>query len=326
MLRQCPDGLVPGKATWETAGKTMPTVRQRLLANVLHLYPFASGCATVANHRFLQALAGATDELVWARCPAGRVRCSLSDYVGRAVFYVGELDRKISWVVRRLVHRDDVALDIGANIGLVTLLLARQVGRQGRVYAFEPNPAVSGLLEQSIAENALENVVVEKCALGSEPGKLSLTVPRDNAGAGSLIRGHGRDSTTFMVRVDTLSAFADRHKLARLDFIKIDVEGFEGQVFRGGLEVLRRLRPKAILFELNQAATDPSYGEVLEVLCEAGYGFLAIPKCLLRVRLLRVDPSSGGFHSFHDFLAAPLGRPYEEVARAVRASGIQPRE
>lgn len=297
----------------------MPTLRQKLLADLLHRYPFASGCATLANHPIVQALAGTCNELVWAHSPGGRIRCSLSDYVGKAIYYTGDLDPKISWIVRQLVRSGHVALDIGANIGVVTLLLARQVGTRGRVYAFEPNPSVARLLEQSITENALHNVVLEKYALGNEPGLMALSVPRDNAGAGSLVRDRGPDSMTVMVPVNTLASFAQERNLDRLDFIKIDVEGFESRVFSGGLDVLKQLQPPAILFELNEADAHLPDGEAFELLREAGYGFFAIPKCLVRMRVSRFDASSRG-GAVHDFLAVPLGRPYEDVAKALRAS------
>jgi len=70
-------------------------MRQSLVSSVVRRYPFYSGCGTLANHRHVQRLAGRGDDLAWARVHGGNyVAAPLSDYVGRALFYAGELDRK----------------------------------------------------------------------------------------------------------------------------------------------------------------------------------------------------------------------------------------
>jgi len=299
----------------------MTTLRQKALAGMLHWYPLPSGCGTIANHRLVQALAGRSAELVWARCEEGYVRCSLADFIGRAAFYVGELDRKISWLAQRLVRRGGVALDVGANIGTVTLLLSRLVGRDGQVHSFEPNPYIAMMLEKTLERNGLANVVLHCVGLGSEPGRLTLNVPLHNAGAGSLVRAYGGQTCQLEVGVETLDEVVERSGLERLNFVKLDVEGFEGEVLRGGLGVLERLRPRAIVFEMNDPQVDVCENEVFRSLRDIGYGFFAIPKCLVRMRLQYFDPWVNKSCSSHDFVASPRGEAYEQVARAVRATG-----
>ena len=82
----------------------------------------------------------------------------LDDFAGRAAYYVGDLDRKLTGIMRRIVRPGDRVLDIGANLGIVTLPMAMAVGERGAVHAFEPNPVMQEHLERSLRRNGLNNV------------------------------------------------------------------------------------------------------------------------------------------------------------------------
>ena len=81
----------------------MPSLRQSLVASLSRRYPLYSGCGLIANSAALRRLAGESHESVWSKVPGGEVLASLDDYVGRSAFYVGELDRKITWICRQVV-------------------------------------------------------------------------------------------------------------------------------------------------------------------------------------------------------------------------------
>ena len=110
----------------------MPSLRQSLLATLLRRYPLYSGAGTLANSKLVATLAGTSHESVWCPTSGGDVLAPLHDYVGRAAYYCGDLDPKISWVCKKLVNPGDTVCDIGANIGIVTLLLSRLVGNAGK--------------------------------------------------------------------------------------------------------------------------------------------------------------------------------------------------
>ncbi len=276
----------------------MPTYRNSILAAVVRRYPLLSGCGSIANHRVTRRLAGSSDEVVWATVYGGyQVAAPLDDYVGRAAFYAGELDRKITWVCRRLVRPGDHVLDIGANLGLVTMILARLVGPAGRVEAFEPIPAMCDLVERAIERNQLHNVELHRMALGAETGELVLSVPRGHAGAASFLpeqRYAEQDEVRVPVRTlsEIMSGSTDRARL-----VKIDVEGFESQVLAGGAEYFDRMPPEAVLFELYD--NDPVDHSTVRFHLDRGYRIFSIPRSFVHLTLRPFDGHSRG----HDYLA-----------------------
>ncbi|MFO0910852.1 MAG: hypothetical protein U0794_21345, partial [Isosphaeraceae bacterium] len=119
----------------------MSSRRNAIVARFTRCYPFISGCAQVANSRLVQRATGPSEGLVWARNDRGQeLLVPIDDYVGRSIYFVGDLDRKLSRLISGIVRSGDTVLDIGANLGVITLQLSALVGLQGRVHSFEPNP------------------------------------------------------------------------------------------------------------------------------------------------------------------------------------------
>lgn len=153
-----------------------------------------------------------------------------------------------------------VALDVGANVGHHTLFLAT---RFGAVRAFEPVAALARQIEARLAANGLRNVTVCNFGLGEKTEELPFFASDDaNAGTGTFVPGYfDRSATTIQVRQgdEALAGFDD----CAIDFIKIDVEGFEPFVLAGLSRTLRRDRP-VLFFEWSSksgskaAGRDPS--------------------------------------------------------------------
>lgn len=301
----------------------MPTVRQAALASVTRLYPFYSGCGTLANHRIVQKLAGAGSGIAWARVHGGmEIAAPLDDYVGRAAYYSGDLDRKVTWVCSRLVRQGDTVLDIGANLGLVTFILSTLVGPSGTVHAFEPIPDMKKMIDLAMRRNGVGNVQVHQLALGSESSDLALYVPKGHAGAASFLASHRlEDSKPIVVPVRRLSDVMAEFDVERVRLVKIDVEGFEPEVLAGAIEFFESSPPDAILFELNVPSSEAPEHPSMQLLSALGYDYFCIPKRLIRMRLFRFDRSRPDLPNMgHDFLAVRRGVLYEEVARLVGAA------
>jgi FkbM family methyltransferase len=251
-------------------------------------------------------LAGAQGEdLAWSHLDSGpEILVPLNDFVGRAAFYVGDLDRKISGVIKRIVRPGDRVLDIGANIGVVTLHLAKLVGKTGMVHSFEPNPNIADLLLRSVERNRMDNVHVHRCALGAEEGVLTLSFPARNAGQATINKARAGEAwESVQVQVRTLSALAQEFEIGKVRLVKMDVEGFEPEVLRGARGWLSDHPPDAMIFESNEERAPGESDPVFSLLAEQDYVFYAIPMRLLSLRLQAYDPASNQALTSHDVLA-----------------------
>ncbi len=140
--------------------------------------------------------------------------------------------------------------DVGANIGLHTLFLARLVGDAGSVTAIEPEPRNFRALSRAVEHAGAEQVKLHRAAAGAETGSLTLHVSSANRGDHRAAPGGGRRETIEVdsVRLDDL--FADD---LRLDFVKLDVQGFEAGVFAGMPQLLESNAELVIASELSPA-------------------------------------------------------------------------
>jgi len=143
-------------------------------------------------------------------------------------------------LARTLVRDDYVCIDIGANIGIKSILLS-QIASRGRVIAVEPGPNVARLFEANIADSGMSNVSVVRAAVSDRVGVLHF--------AGDSAYGHIADSGA-EVAATTLADIMTSNDLKRLDFVKIDVEGFEFPILKSSLEILNEHR-SLVLFEFN---------------------------------------------------------------------------
>lgn len=278
------------------------------------LYPFFSGAGSFANSALFRALDPPGEGPVIARVPGGRAVVPRADYVARAMRFVGDLDPKVSWVLDRTLHPGDTALDIGANLGLVSLRMCKLVGMSGTVHAFEPQPRMVRYLERTIELNPDLRLKLHPIALGAEAGTFQMTVPDHNAGGGSLEPTSPRPGDQMIeVEVCVLSDYAARIGLLAADVIKMDVEGFEARVLEGGEAFLQRTRPHTIILEENAPDANSNSSAALDLLMSLNYEIYALPKRLLSVQL---RPLSERVPS-HDYVALHREAP-SRVREALR--------
>lgn len=134
------------------------------------------------------------------------------------------------------LQEGDVVLDVGANIGYYTLLAARKVGAKGRVYAFEPDPTNFSLLRRNVELNGYSNVTLVNQAVGETSGYLKLYLSDVNAGDHRTYEsaGNRRAITIPCTSIDDYFKGQER----KLDFIKMDIQGFECRALRGMRDTL----------------------------------------------------------------------------------------
>lgn len=207
-----------------------------------------------------------------------RLLINTCNLVERDAYFFG-YEPELRRVVRRFLSPGNFAIDVGANVGIITLVMSKCVGESGVVWACEPNPAYVDKLRRNLALNRIPNVQVFEAAVSDRAGQARLAVPRDpvHAAGGSLGAGmheHLKDAIEIpvqTVRLDELVASGSPKR--QVDLIKIDVEGYEAKVLSGAMELLRRDRP-VLLFEYTGpwwAKVDADLGAVLATLLALGY-------------------------------------------------------
>ena len=135
--------------------------------------------------------------------------------------------------LRRLLQPAMKVVDIGANYGVYTLSMATAVGPAGYVWAFEPASGTANLLEQGVAANKFGHVTVERIALSSTTGSARLSL-NDHSELNALVRGVPATGASETVIVSTLDERLEAHGWTGIDFVKIDAEGEEARILKGG--------------------------------------------------------------------------------------------
>lgn len=176
--------------------------------------------------------------------------------LGWHIGFFGSYEPELREIMRVVLPAGATAVDVGANAGWHTLLMARLVGPRGRVLAVEPNPSVREYLRRNVALNRFGQVEIVGAALAETPGALNFVAPdADHAASASgyVVAGGPVPSDAVRVEASTLDILAAEKKLDRLDLIKIDAEGFEWPILQGAQTVIERFRPY-IIFEFDRAS------------------------------------------------------------------------
>lgn len=191
-----------------------------------------------------------------------------SDYTESEFFWIGSRDRWDTHHLINLLKPRSVMLDVGANFGCYSIVLAARTG--GEVYPFEPNPATFSRLTTNIRLNGLTECVRPfRIGLSDRTGPAYLVRQPGNSGAARVSATSGDEA----IELSTLDEFCEAQRIDRVDLVKIDVEGLEERVLRGGKACLDRLKP-LILIELHPpvlARQDSSVECVVDLLHQYGY-------------------------------------------------------
>ena len=184
-------------------------------------------------------------------------------YVGGSFRDYGEFSEGEVQIFSNFVQRGAIVLDVGANIGAHTVPLAQLAGSEGMVVAFEPQPILHQILCANLAINSIPNVRTYAMALGSAQG--SCKIPILDYAAPNNFGGISMDMVPDgeIVPLSTLDDFG----LSRVDFIKLDVEGFESQVLEGAAATIDRCHP--IMYVENDRKEKSA--ELIQRLFDMGY-------------------------------------------------------
>lgn len=199
----------------------------------------------------------------------------LSDWAQRMTYFLARYyEFGVARVLELLLRQGDHFVDIGANIGMITLHARSLVGSSGKIDCFEPNPECIDSLKNNLAINGIRNVVVHECALSETSGALTLSLMSEHSGTATL--ADVGTSAVHKIVVDVRVGDEVLKQAPRL--IKIDVEGFELQVLKGLRSTLTIHKPFVIteLIERQLALAGTSAREMSDYLFSLNYNAYGI--------------------------------------------------
>jgi FkbM family methyltransferase len=220
----------------------------------------------------------------WTTGPRVRARrlgldleLDLRDNLQRTLWFTGTYEPGLLRLLERELRAGDVMADVGAHVGVHALSAGRRLGELGgggRVIAFEPTPDSAAALRAAAARNGVPVEVVE-AALGDGDGTVELHGdPRYGAHDAGVRSQFGAGAVVARAPVLTFDGWAADAGLARLDVVKIDIEGAEILALRGMRESLRRLRPRLLAVEVKDVVMERGPGDEASLhalLAQCGY-------------------------------------------------------
>ena len=175
-----------------------------------------------------------------------RFYCSYENEIEREIMLTGTFEPVATELVRRFVRSGQTAFDVGANVGYYALLLSKLVAATGVVHAFEPTSYARQRFERNVELNAgvlPNNIVLSSLGLLAEPAQ------REEAIESQFSSRQPAYARLENISFTTLDRYCESHHVGVVDFVKIDVDGYDHEVLAGGRATLTRCRP-LVLCEL----------------------------------------------------------------------------
>lgn len=169
--------------------------------------------------------------------------------------------------LRRLLQPGQKVIDIGANYGVYTLSMANTVGPTGYVWAFEPASSTAQLLAEGITVNGFTQIVLEQSALSNTCGTAQLSL-NENSELNALTHGKPSTSASEIVPLVTLDECLERYGWRDIEFMKIDAEGEEANILKGGERFFAELSP-LVQYEIKAGAD--LHMELVQLFAALGY-------------------------------------------------------
>jgi FkbM family methyltransferase len=258
-------------------GGTMPSLAKSPLAPILGRRVPLRGPARMLFRSYARTRYQPHEIVVRATTLSGDVfDADLSSGLEWELWAFGSFERHFAELFSHLVRPGDRCVDVGANVGVHTIRLARLVGGRGEVIAIEADPDVVTRTRRNVALNGLANVRVIGAAASDQTGEMRLYRPGasdTNRGRASLVHHRYLTGTSATVPVTTIDEICAGAEVA---LIKVDVEGHEAAVVRGAADTIAKHAP-SIVFEyapelLDGGASQSPYGW----LADRGYEFLHV--------------------------------------------------
>jgi FkbM family methyltransferase len=231
------------------------------------------------RYQLAQALARFSSQPFVARLPrelgGAAFLCDLSDSIAREVCFTGRYEPQETQIASRLLRPGMTVADVGANWGYFTLTCAHLVGAHGRVIAIEPHPVLSATLAANVTRNTLRQVETLALAAGARTGTRGFVgFAHDGGNSGVSRAASSAERADFESRTAALDDVLDERRVARVDLMKMDIEGGEVDAVAGMSAGLAAHRYRFVLLECHPeliARAGSTLERCLEPFAGAGY-------------------------------------------------------
>lgn len=180
--------------------------------------------------------------------------------------------------ISKIVKSGNIVIDVGSNIGTHTIYMSKLVGPNGKIYSFEPVPETSWQLKENLVLNRIGNVEVVTSALKDKDGMEMMNIfPNDFSAWNSFglpETDESRPVDKIKVKATKLETFTNQKNIKHIDFLKIDAEGSEKDVFEGARSLLKAGAIGVLSFEISEIPLKGMNGnskELFDILSSYGY-------------------------------------------------------
>ncbi|MBW4509728.1 MAG: FkbM family methyltransferase [Scytonematopsis contorta HA4267-MV1] len=244
--------------------------------------------------------------------PSVKVRCYPDGYSAATVMYCGLYDYNEMNFLLRYLRPNDSFLDIGANIGIYTLLAASKI-ESSSIYSFEVLPKNYNRLEENLKINQFQHVQTYQVAISDITGSIALNIAEGDSMP--FITNTSTDTNkTIQVSTDTLDNLLQNQSLSNLTLAKMDIEGAELLAFKGAKLLLKQQRPTVWILEVNDAVNNFGHKkqDVIDLLQFYGYGLYTYDAEINQIKSINLEQQQGNnvlaiANSHIDFVCNRLG-------------------
>ena len=212
----------------------------------------------------------------------GNITVNPCETIGAGIYWYGVFDLIVAEVITRLLDKDETSLDIGANIGQFSILMAKLVGSNGSVLSFEPHPVLFKKLNHNLEEQLKLGVVrVYNIAIGESTTEGFLLEAEGflgNQGISRVDLNNCEEAVRHKINIEKIDNIVSNNKIGLL---KMDVEGFEEFVLRGASNLLEKKSIRDIIYE----DLDIQNSKVTNVLIQSGYTIFSLHTDVLKPRI-----------------------------------------
>lgn len=232
----------------------MKSILRKLARALLQFYPREYGKYSILRKIYFPYLSSSNLSTEVVRMRAGfRLYLRPVELLQAHLYLFGTYELPTTNFVRRFLKVGDVVLDVGANIGYMSLFFGQCVGTNGKIYAFEPEHQNHQALLANIALNNAHNIIAQRQAATDVEKALKLYLAQDNFGAHSTVFNDETLTEAYEeIQGIPLDTFIQKNQLDKIALVKIDVEGAEYEVLQGMKQILKQQRP-ILIIELNDA-------------------------------------------------------------------------